>query len=1046
MGCRSFLTNNNNNSSSTTTTTNNNCTTTTTNNNNNSTSRGMSQKSKSIPVLLLQVAAVATIFSSAAVVCCYAAGSVHPMHNGGTPPGISPGTDCNLRAFAWEAGKKLMPSRGQFKTLYDALQLSSCGVPGPATTDTWTPPTDPLPPASTDAPVFFVDAAHGSDSSAGTKASPFQTLGHAIEAATRATALTKTIVLRAGTYHGCDGRGGTCHLTSAQSGLTIRNYPAETAVLSGGQGLAIKASDWKRVTPPPPANASTTVWSSMPNQNDVSSRAGVPTPSSDTPCCKYLGQVDSLAACEKAAEAAVAAGHAGPFDGVTFHTPQFSGDFSRHCYGVVTGAWIKPVPQDNIDSARNASAPQATPVYVADLNGLPGGKPAAFDGLRRNGAREIRAKYPNGAPEDSGQWFIMGSSQSMGQGEYVHGWDTTPTTWVPHRAWGRPPQTEVVITADDWPGVEWPMHHPGGDDTWTGEGDWGQFHAGYGGTCDDVTPPFGYWCAKKPPRGISQHWSPSGLVWDGHLKNGANYSHPEDAVVVAWRGGGRWYTNIWAVDDWVVKNKTMLFKKGTGNQGGEGADYGQQWYIENVREELDDAREWFYDERTGMLYYAFNGTAPTEDGGHNNSSDGDDAWVATRSKVLFNVSGTAIAPASDITISGVQIRDTALTWLDPHGLPSGGDWALQRSGAITLEGTRNFRVAGSLFERIDGNGVMLNGYNRNATIAGNEFAWVGATCVASWGYSSPCLNANCTKKLPWRVGPDARGGQQPRGTRIVNNLFREMGIFQKQASAYFHAKSGLTEVAGNVVFNGPRAMFNFNDGMLGGDEVHANLLLNAVRESGDHSAINSWDRMPYIHDGGSSDGGVGVGGGGGVARASGAPASGKPTIIPLRRREHHNFILGTYSTQEAFDTDDGSSYYSMYGNFLVYGANGLKSDFGGHDHSSVNDIYAYVHNCFGNGNFLTFKSNVCILNWQPTADQTGGYASDCHLDAGMVVENNTVATPGGSLLACGTFLKDWVAQGHDKGTKSVQWPSDDQLVAMGRKTLFEDKTWAGGAN
>ena len=104
-----------------------------------------------------------------------------------------------------------------------------------------------------------------------------------------------------------------------------------------------------------------------------------------------------------------------------------------------------------------------------------------------------------------------------------------------------------------------------------------------------------------------------------------------------------------------------------------------------------------------------------------------------------------------------------------------------------------------------------------------------------------------------------------------------MGIFQKQASAYFHAKSGLVEVAGNVVFNGPvranppppsarlaagalppasvrapcrwlvtrwlcvvaaglcpqRAMYNFNDGMIGGDNVHGNLLANAVREAGD---------------------------------------------------------------------------------------------------------------------------------------------------------------------------------------------------------------------
>eukprot|EP01047_Picozoa_sp_COSAG01_P044282 COSAG01_NODE_3990_length_5458_cov_2.452323_6_plen_107_part_00 len=84
--------------------------------------------------------------------------------------------------------------------------------------------------------------------------------------------------------------------------------------------------------------------------------------------------------------------------------------------------------------------------------------------------------------------------------------------------------------------------------------------------------------------------------------------------------------------------------------------------------------------------------------------------------------------------------------------------------------------------------MVLIGYNRNATIASSEFAWVGATCVASWGYSSRCFNGNCSYQLPWREGPDARGGEQPRGTRVLNNLFREMGIFQKQASAYFHVR------------------------------------------------------------------------------------------------------------------------------------------------------------------------------------------------------------------------------------------------------------------
>ena len=55
-----------------------------------------------------------------------------------------------------------------------------------------------------------------------------------------------------------------------------------------------------------------------------------------------------------------------------------------------------------------------------------------------------------------------------------------------------------------------------------------------------------------------------------------------------------------------------------------------------------------------------------------------------------------------------------------------------------------------------------------------------------------------------------------------------------------------TRVSNNLFWNGPRAALNFNDGFGGGDDVHGNLLLNAVRESADHGPWNSWSRVPYI--------------------------------------------------------------------------------------------------------------------------------------------------------------------------------------------------------
>ena len=90
---------------------------------------------------------------------------------------------------------------------------------------------------------------------------------------------------------------------------------------------------------------------------------------------------------------------------------------------------------------------------------------------------------------------------------------------------------------------------------------------------------------------------------------------------------------------------------------------------------------------------------------------------------------------------------------------------------------------------------------------------------------------------------------------------------------------------------------NFNDGFGGGDIVEGNLLLNTCRESSDHGPFNSWDRVPYIT----------------------TIRNGKPSIVPKERTIRRNFVIGTYHSQEAFDTDDGSSYYKFYNNVMAYG-------------------------------------------------------------------------------------------------------------------------------
>lgn len=941
------------------------------------------------------------------------------LTHSGTPSGIDPNTDCAIRKFAWEYGRKLQPSRGEFKSLYDALQLGACGVPTPTVEDSWSPPASHPALAEVGALLYTVDPRGGDDALAAadphqglrTSTTAFRTVAAAV-AATRGRADPATtpaeVVLKGGEHYLDD----TISLTATDSHLTIRNAEGEAAVVSGGQNL-------------------TTVWKP-----------------------------------------------------------------STRCKGC----------------------------FEADLSGQ---GVRSIRGLRRNGVREIRARYPNFDPELD--------STINGQRHYhdgQDGWITQHTEWIPSTTgtingispW--PPvdtATTFVMGAGDWPGVEWPMdimtNGTVDPNTWTGEGEWGQYWLGAGGTCVDRSPPVGYWCAPGAPRHISTPNHPSGISADSMLLPNSPYKNATGAVVHAWRPG-HWYTNSFEVGSFTNPSKpgnnvsktwqmfpntnnvfgritqptvdvppvhfigvfnsteecfaaansskkgpfhSFTFHKpqfggpfgshcygdtsftwigdehqqnnidsakgpgfptgGGGNgakymfsrggiQGGEGVTGGEAWYVENVVEELDMGREWFYDQSTQTLLYMPNSTDASAVDVTSGAPTG--SFVATKLKVLFNVTGTMAEPAHHVSIKGVTLRDTEYTYFDPHGLPSGGDWALQQQGAITLIGTEAVAVDGCLLTRLDGNAIFIGGYNRNLSITNNEFSFIGDGAMASWGDTSEVLNENKTITVPggYKVGPDGRGGEQPRGTVVKGNICHEIGLWQKQSSLWFQAVTAQTTLQDNIFYNGPRAAFNFNDGFGGGDDISGNLLLNCVRESSDHGPWNSWSRVPYITN----------------------IRTGKPSIIPATRNIHHNFILATYFSQQAIDTDDGSAYYEVYDNFFAYGDNGLKSDFGGHDNKWHGNVLAYVGNCYHMGSFKgyndAFYGNQCVFRFPRIP-----YGSDCGVSTGWEVHNNAVFSRSGKLEVCGMDFEKYLAEGHDKGSSVAAWPTDEKLVAMGKTVL-----------
>ena len=64
----------------------------------------------------------------------------------------------------------------------------------------------------------------------------------------------------------------------------------------------------------------------------------------------------------------------------------------------------------------------------------------------------------------------------------------------------------------------------------------------------------------------------------------------------------------------------------------------------------------------------------------------------------------------------------------------------------------------------------MSRYNRRARVTNNEFAWIGDTAMAAWGYTDETSDAGIH-------GFDATAGDFPRHTVISNNVVREVGIW-----------------------------------------------------------------------------------------------------------------------------------------------------------------------------------------------------------------------------------------------------------------------------
>lgn len=170
------------------------------------------------------------------------------------------------------------------------------------------------------------------------------------------------------------------------------------------------------------------------------------------------------------------------------------GAFKYQCWFRYDNVW-SPVQEGGHVSGYMAVPPN---VYVADLSSM---GLSDVPGLRVNGRRAIRARYPNADPE-------------LGFGSNLHAdsWlkPTLPTS----------PDREV--------NPDTPLR--------TSSNSFQKYQLGVGGPCKEFDPPAGYWCGNKTSGGGAFTYRvPSGMVASKKTLPNSPYKNATGAVLQTWR-------------------------------------------------------------------------------------------------------------------------------------------------------------------------------------------------------------------------------------------------------------------------------------------------------------------------------------------------------------------------------------------------------------------------------------------------------------------------------------------------------------------------------
>lgn len=383
-------------------------------------------------------------------------------------------------------------------------------------------------------------------------------------------------------------------------------------------------------------------------------------------------------------------------------------------------------------------------------------------------------------------------------------------------------------------------------------------------------------------------------------------------------------------------------------------------FVENVLEELDAPREWYFDSLQHMLYYmpAAGEALPQ-------------TVACSVLKELVVIRGQAGKPVKQVILNNLQFAQNARTFMLTKEPLLRSDWTIYRGGALLIDNAESCYVGNCFFNEVGGNAVFLNNYNRAVNIdschiykaGGSGIAFVGSTSAVR----SPAFEYNLF--VPYHLMDRIKGPQNeqyPRECDAKDNLIQYTGEVEKQSAGVQISMAMHIKVSHNTIHNVPRAGINVSEGTWGGHIIEYNDVYNTVLETGDHGAFNSWGRDRFWHP----------------DRRVMDSATAVDTSMVLLDAMHLTVIHDNRFRCDHgwdIDLDDGSGNYRIYNNVCLNGGLKLREGFFRtvENNIMINNSF-HPHVWFRNSGDV-FRHNIVTTGYKPIRVPVWGKETDHNL-------------------------------------------------------------------